>query len=51
LPALDLLHRNRVERLWGRLTEWRAGATRYEKTALCFHSVLCLAATMDWLKA
>ena len=25
--------RNRVERLWGRLKEWRAVATRYEKTA------------------
>lgn len=27
-------NRNRVERLWGRLKEWRAVATRYEKTAI-----------------
>jgi transposase len=43
-------NRNRVERLWGRLKEWRAVATRYEKTARCFMGVLCLAASMDWLK-
>jgi transposase len=44
-------NRNRVERLWSRLKEWRAVATRYEKTAGCFMGVLCMAATMDWLKA
>ena len=43
-------NRNRVERLWGRLKEWRAVATRYEKTAASFLGVLHLAATMDWLK-
>jgi len=36
-------NRNRVERLWARLKEWRAVATRYEKTARSFLSVLCLA--------
>ena len=44
-------NRNRVERLWSRLKEWRAVATRYEKTARSFMGVLCMAATMDWLKA
>src|SRR3954447_22878920 len=44
-------NRNRVERLWARLKEWRAVATRYEKTARAFLDVLCMAATMDWLKA
>jgi transposase len=44
-------NRNRVERLWSRLKEWRAVATRYEKTACSFMEVLCVAATMDWLKA
>jgi transposase len=44
-------NRNRVERLWSRLKEWRAVATRYEKTACSFMGVLCIAATMDWLKA
>jgi transposase len=43
-------NRNRVERLWARLKEWRAVATRYEKTACSFRGVLCFAATMDWLK-
>jgi transposase len=43
-------NRNVVERLWARLKEWRAVATRYEKTARSFMGVLCLAATLDWLK-
>jgi transposase len=43
-------NRNRVERLWARLKEWRAVATRYEKTATSFLGVLCLAATADWLR-
>ena len=37
-------------RLWARLKEWRAIATRYEKTASSFMGVLCLAAALDWLK-
>ena len=41
-------NRNGVERLWARLKEWRAVATRYEKTARSFMGVLCLAAVMDW---
>ena len=44
------VHRNEVERLWGRLKEWRAVATRYEKIAASFKGVLCLAAAPDWLK-
>jgi transposase len=43
-------NRHLVENLWARLKEWRAGATRYEKTARSFLGVLCLAATADWLK-
>jgi transposase len=50
-PAWIYHNRNRVERLWGRLKEWRAVATRYEKTARSFRGVLCLAATADWLKS
>src|SRR3712207_3577925 len=34
----------------GWLKEWRAVATRYEKTARSFLGVLCIAATADWLK-
>ncbi|MBX6743170.1 MAG: IS5/IS1182 family transposase, partial [Acetobacteraceae bacterium] len=29
---------------------WRAVATRCEKTAASFLGVLCLAATIDWLR-
>ena len=43
-------NRNQVERLWARLKEWRAVATRYEKTACSFMGVLSLAAALDWLK-
>ena len=43
-------NRNQVERLWSRLKEWRAIATRYEKTANSFMGVLCLAAAIDWIK-
>ena len=44
-------NRNVIERLWARLKEWRAVATRYEKTARSFLGVLFLAATCDWLKS
>ena len=49
----DFIYNNRdiVERLWGRLKEWRAVATRYERTAASFLGALCLAATVDWLKS
>ncbi len=43
-------NRNLVERLWARLKEWRAVATRYEKTAASYLGILRLAATADWLK-
>ena len=49
-PDWAYVNRNRVERLWGRLKEWRAVATRYEKTACSFMGVLCFAATMDWIR-
>src|SRR5215203_1593451 len=32
-PDWAYVNRNRVEMVWGRLKEWRAVATRYEKTA------------------
>jgi transposase len=50
-PAWIYHNRNRVERLWARLKEWRAVATRYEKTACSFMGVLCLAAALDWLRS
>lgn len=49
-PEWAYNNRNRVERLWGRLKEWRAVATRYEKTASSFLGVLHLAAALDWLR-
>ena len=48
--ALRTFQRWWMERLWARLKEWRAVATRYEKTACCFMGVLCMAATLDWIK-
>ena len=49
----DWIYANRrlVENLWARLKEWRAVATRYEKTARSFLGVLSLAATCDWLRS
>src|SRR3954453_17587953 len=49
-PEWIYANRHLVENLWARLKEWRAVATRYEKTARSFLGVLCLAATADWLK-
>ncbi len=48
--GLIYANRHLVENLWARLKEWRAIATRYEKRASSFMSVLCLAATLDWIK-
>ena len=56
-PPWIYTNRNLVERFWSRVkgraakrTD-RAVATRYEKTERSFMGVLCMAATMDWLKA
>jgi transposase len=49
-PDWVYVNRNLVERLWNRLKEWRAVATRYEKTARSFMGVLCLAAAFDRIK-
>ena len=49
-PAWIYTNRRLVEQLWARLKEWRAVATRYEKTAASFLGILCLAASLDWLK-
>ena len=42
--------RHHVERAWGRLKEWRAVATRYEKTAASYLGALHVAAAVDWIK-
>ena len=42
--------RHRVEQLWGRLKEWRAVATRYEKTSESDLGALHVAAAMDWIR-
>ncbi len=49
-PKWAYRHRHLVENLWACLKEWRAVATRYEKTAASFISVICIAATADYLK-
>jgi len=49
-PDWIYTNRNIIERLWARIKEWRAVATRYEKTAASFTGVLCLAAALDHLR-
>ena len=49
-PDFICTNRNRVERLWARLREWRAVATRYEKTATSLMGILCLAAACDRIR-
>ena len=42
--------RNRIERLFGRLKDWRRIATRYDRCAHTFMSAICIAATVIfWL--
>ena len=50
-PAWIYNNRNCVERLWARLKEWRAIATRYEKTARSFLAILRRAASLHWIKS
>ncbi len=51
-PAHDRVayrRRHRIENLWARLKEWRALATRYDKTATSYGGGLYLAAAFEWL--
>ena len=41
--------RHRVENHWARLKEWRALATRYDKTAASFLGTFHLAAACEWV--
>ena len=41
--------RNRVERLFNRLKQYRRIATRYDKLATSYHAMLTLAAFMLWI--
>ena len=41
--------RNRIERMFNRLKQFRRIATRYDKTAKSFLGFLCLAAARLWL--
>ena len=43
--------RNRIERMFSRLKQFRRIATRYDKTALSFLAFLGLAAARMWLPA
>jgi transposase len=49
-PDWIYANRNPVERLWARLKEWRAVATRSEKPPSSFRGVLGPAAALNWLK-
>jgi transposase len=46
--ALAYKQRNRVERMWCRLKDWRRIATRYDKLARNFLSAAYLAATLSF---
>ncbi|GES53734.1 hypothetical protein Rhsp01_63500 [Rhizobium sp. NBRC 114257] len=51
-PACDFLvykDRNRIERLFNKLKQFRRVATRYDKTARWFAAFLALAAVRVWL--
>ena len=42
--------RNRIERMFGKLKDWRRIATRYDRCAHTFMSAICIAATVIfWL--
>ena len=42
--------RNRIERMFGRLQDWRRIATRYDRCSYTFRSAICIAATVIfWL--
>ena len=42
--------RNRIERMFGRLKDWRRIATQYDRCAHTFMSAICIAATVIfWL--
>ena len=42
--------RNLIERMFGRLKDWRRIATRYDRCAHTFYSAICVAATVIfWL--
>ena len=49
-PSWIYTNRDQIERLWARLKEWRAIATRHAKTARSLMGVLRLAATCDRIK-
>ena len=46
-PSWIYTNRNQVEKLLAKLKEWRAVATRYEKTARSFMGIFYLAAACD----
>jgi transposase len=41
--------RHKIENMWAKLKEWRAIATRYDKTLNSFRGTLYLAAAFQWL--
>ena len=49
-PAWAYNNRIIVERFRARMKEWRAVATRHEKTANSFMALLSIKAAFDWLK-
>src|SRR3954467_11720393 len=52
-PCPDYIyrHRNLIERCWSRIKEYRAVATRYDKTAPSYGATVAIAASLDWIKS
>jgi transposase len=44
-------NRNRIERMFNKLKNWRRVATRYDKTATSFLGFITIAAIHQWLPA
>jgi transposase len=42
--------RNKIERFFGRLKQYRRLATRYEKTVMSFLAFWHVTAALDWLR-
>ena len=50
LDAETYRDRNKIERFFGRLKQYRRLATRYEKTVVSFLALWHIAAALDWLR-
>ena len=50
IDAETYRNRNKIERIFGRLKQYRRLATRYEKTVVSFLAFWHMATAIDWLR-